>query len=154
MRKWNMILRFFVLLLLPVVVVSQECKPDMKIETTNEGMLRSFLMPIELDNPEIDAQKRAHNKDFRFLATGSYSGLRYPGLNENQLYVICRIGYRTIDGLTDAYNSKEHLLLAKKVRKYATIYNKEILRLFKLFDTKTVSDKSGDIYGRLPENKY
>ena len=129
LTKLKPIACMLMLLLLPKVGMTMNCDIDTVLLTTGEGMLRSSLLKTNLNAPKQDAKKRAHLNDYRLLATRSFSGTIYPGLKEIQKKYICKGGRKLLNGITDGYNSLEHITLADKVKGYAAIYNIEMIRL-------------------------
>ncbi len=89
-----------------------------------EANLRSFLLPINLGDPVGDAELRIAHGDFRLLAVGRL-GLIFPGVENRE--VSCRLGFRYIDGTSDAFESSAHAKLQEDVESYANAYNRKIL---------------------------
>ena len=87
---------------------------------TQVAILKTLLLPIDLDNPEQDLNARTNHNDFRFLAVGGF-GIEYPGLRNKSL--LCTYGYRFIVGTSDAVESTEHNELSGKFARYAEQYN-------------------------------
>ena len=87
---------------------------------TQVAILKTLLLPIDLDNPEQDLKARVSHNDYRFLAVGGF-GIEYPGLKNKTL--LCTYGYRFIVGTSDAVESDEHNELSGKFSFYAEQYN-------------------------------
>ena len=124
-------MKIFIFLSIYLISLSASAKPDCSERETfvssTYGMLKAELLPLVVDTPESDAIKRAELGDYRLLAYGTYSGISIPfeellGKNE-----ICLYGIRVMAGLTDAYESKEHRVLAEKIKHYIRIYNKSLV---------------------------
>ena len=102
--------------------------PD--VITSQLSILKSYLLPINLDDPEGDAKKRIHNKDYRLLGIGGL-GVEFPSVDSSEKEILCTLGWRYIQGTSDVHESKEHIELIKKFKKYSEIYNKKILSFWK-----------------------
>lgn len=87
---------------------------------TQVAILKTLVLPIDLDNPEQDLIARISHNDFRFLAVGGL-GIEYPGLKNKTL--LCTYGYRFVVGTSDAVESAEHNELSGKFSLYAEQYN-------------------------------
>jgi hypothetical protein len=127
-------------LLIYFISLSASSKPDCSenedFVSSTYGMLRAELLPLDIDFPESDASKRAELGDYRLLAFGTYSGITTPFeelLDKNE---ICQYGIRVISGLTDAYESKEHRVLAETIKQYIRIYNKSLVTHIKNTNSK------------------
>ena len=97
--------------------------------TSKAGMLKTFLLPINLDTPEADAIIRHAHADFRFLAVGGFT-VMVPEVDrfaEDEL--ICKYGTRFIDGTSDAIERGEHERLMAEFVEYSRKYNLEMRRL-------------------------
>lgn len=106
--------------------------------TTQLSILKSYLLPINLDDPEGDARKRLENKDYRILAIGGL-GIVFPGLDTSKEGgILCTLGWRFIYGTTDAYENEEHINLIGSFTKYAKAYNAIILNHYKVRTTTKI----------------
>ena len=96
--------------------------PDYEGEykTSLEGVLRSYLLPMNLDEPSSDADVRFKSKDYRFLQIGSFQ-MELPGLGDREL--ICTYGFRYVKGTSDGLEGKEHAVPITKFRQYVKAYN-------------------------------
>jgi|SRR6056297_519124 len=96
--------------------------PDREVSpsTTQLAVLRSYLLPIDLEAPARDLQARIQHGDLRFLGIGGL-GMGFPGLENREL--ICEHGFRYIQGTTDGLDSPEHGRLVGRFEQYATEYN-------------------------------
>jgi len=90
---------------------------------SSEATLRTFLLPINLSDPAGDAQARMKHGDYRVLAVRGFTIL-FPGLDD--LEVTCQVGFRIIEGTSDAYESRSHAELTSEVKRYASAYNEII----------------------------
>jgi len=120
MRVLNVIL--FLSLSLPATAENVPCwmNPDTVPETTQVAILKTYLLPINLETPESDLTARISHEDFRFIAIGGF-GVEYPGLKNKEL--LCIYGFRYIIGTSDALESKEHRNLIQAFKNYAMRYN-------------------------------
>ena len=96
--------------------------PNLEVSpsTSQLAVLRSYLLPIDLDQPAQDLQVRIQHGDLRFLGIGGFV-LGFPGLENREL--ICEHGFRYIQGTTDGLDSPEHGRLVHQFEQYATEYN-------------------------------
>ncbi|TMP23090.1 hypothetical protein CWB99_23545 [Pseudoalteromonas rubra] len=97
--------------------------PDTIPETKQIAVLKTHLLPINLETPEQDLKERVSHEDYRFIAIGSF-GIDYPGLNNKEL--LCTYGFRYITGTSDALESKEHGSLIQAFKGYAVKYNTKL----------------------------
>jgi hypothetical protein len=96
--------------------------------TSQEAMLKTYLLPINLDAPEVDAKVRIRHGDYRLIGIGGL-GIRYPGLDKkSQGNVLCRLGGRYIQGTSDAQEGESHAMLNTKFLEYAESYNAYVMR--------------------------
>ncbi|MBB5210262.1 hypothetical protein [Microbulbifer hydrolyticus] len=99
--------------------------PDTVPETTQLALLKTYLLPINLNSPRKDVEARIKHKDYRFIAIGGF-GIGYPGLSNKEL--LCKYGSRYIMGTSDALESKEHGKLSHEFNSYAKEYNMALER--------------------------
>ena len=104
-----------------------DCSGMEEFKSSIYAMLRSELLPINLNTPEIDAKIRYKMGDYRLLGYGLYSGIHVPGVDLLGGNKICEYGVRTFSGMTDAYESYDHKILVKALRSYIEKYNAYIL---------------------------
>lgn len=90
-----------------------------------EAKLKTFLLPIDLNNPADDAKQRLNHGDTRFLAIGDI-GIKIPGLPSGGEHWVCLHGTRVVDGITDVGGDDEYNELVARVRRYVVEYNKSI----------------------------
>lgn len=96
--------------------------------TSQEAMLKTYLLPINLDAPEVDAKVRIRHGDYRLIGIGGL-GIRYPGLDKkSQGDVLCRLGGRYIQGTSDALEGKSHAMLIANFLQYAESYNAYVMK--------------------------
>ncbi len=91
---------------------------------STEAQLKTFLLPINLDDPVGDAEVRIAHGDLRLLAVGKF-GIVFPGVENRE--VSCRLGFRYVDGTSDAFESRAHAELQGEIESYAKAYNQKIL---------------------------
>lgn len=94
--------------------------PDTMPETKQVAVLKTHLLPINLEAPKEDLKARIAHQDFRFIAIGAF-GITYPGLKNKEL--LCIHFFRYITGTSDALESKEHGELMQAFKNYAIKYN-------------------------------
>ncbi|MCW8090211.1 hypothetical protein [Alteromonas sp. ASW11-130] len=104
-----------------------DCSAEEEFLTTTEGMLRSLLLPIDLEHPIDDAKKRINLNDFRLWVYGDITGMVTPAKFEFKQNLVCKIGTRPMFGVTDSFYNKEHAELAELAKHYAMQYNSYIL---------------------------
>ncbi|WP_299263139.1 hypothetical protein [uncultured Psychrosphaera sp.] len=120
MRVLSVILFFSISFLAKAENVPCWMNPDTIPEITQVAVLKTHLLPINLDAPENDLKVRISHKDFRFIAIGGF-GVEYPGLKNKEL--LCTHGFRFITGTSDGLESKEHGELTHAFKVYAKKYN-------------------------------
>ena len=99
--------------------------------TSQEAILKTYLLPIDLSDPEGDAKKRITHGDYRLVGVGGV-GLRYPALDKSEDgNILCIFGGRYIRGTSDAHESKNHVQLMSKFTAYAKVYNEVIIDYYK-----------------------
>jgi len=102
-----------------------------KMITSQESMLKSYLLAINLDQPIADAKIRIKNGDYRLIGIGGI-GVGYPGLNlKIEGDILCELGGRYLMGTSDGQEGRSHAALILKFGKYAEKYNAEILRFYR-----------------------
>ncbi len=106
-----------------------DCAEHEDFATSTYGMLQMALLPTNISSPEQDARVTFANGDYRLLAFGGVGGYEVPGPNSLDVRVLCAYGVRTFPGLTDAYESSEHRIVADKVRGYSKKYNQFLVTL-------------------------
>ncbi|WP_445364565.1 hypothetical protein ACJJIQ_10575 [Microbulbifer sp. ANSA003] len=94
--------------------------PDTVPETTQLAVLKTYLLPINLDAPRKDLEARIKHQDYRFIAIGGF-GHGYPGLSDKEM--LCKYGSRYIMGTSDALKGREHSRLSHAFSRYAKEYN-------------------------------
>ncbi|MBB5211505.1 hypothetical protein [Microbulbifer hydrolyticus] len=99
--------------------------PDTVPETTQLAVLKTYLLPINLDSPGKDLEARVKHQDYRFITIGGF-GIGYPGLSNKEF--LCKYGSRYIMGTSDALESKEHSRLTHEFSRYAKEYNMALER--------------------------
>lgn len=97
--------------------------PDTIPETEQVAILKTYLLPINLEAPEEDLKARIKHHDNRFIAIGGFR-VTYPGLTDKEL--LCKYGFRYIIGTSDALESREHRDLIQAFSRYAAKYNKAL----------------------------
>ena len=113
-----------------------------KMVTTQEAILNSYLYPIDLDNPVVDAQKKIKNGDYRLIGIGGF-GINYPGIDmRKEGFILCKLGSRYLKGTSDAKEGDSHMKLIQRFNKYAEIYNTQILEFYQSQDFKAIVDES------------
>ena len=95
--------------------------PETSPKTTQLGVLKTQLLPINLEFAQEDLVARLAHHDYRFIAIGGF-GITYPGLENREL--LCAHGFRFIHGTSDGLDSREHNQLVQAFTRYATTYNK------------------------------
>ncbi len=99
--------------------------------TKQEAMLKSYLLPMDLNDPIADAEVRIKNGDYRLIGVGglgvSYLGLNMPSDSE----MLCELGGRYLQGTGDVHESKSHDNLMKRFAEYAKQYNMKIIASYK-----------------------
>lgn len=94
-----------------------------RIITSQEAMLKTYLLAINLDDPKGDAKKRLSHGDYRLIGVGGI-GLEYPSLDlSKEGHILCEFGGRYIQGTSDVYESEAHAHLSSKFAEYARSYN-------------------------------
>ena len=101
-----------------------------KVITSQEAMLKTYLLPINLIDPKGDAEKRLNHGDYRLIGVAGL-GLEYPPLNlSREGHILCEFGGRYIQGTSDVYESEAHADLASKFAEYAKSYNAVIIEYY------------------------
>jgi hypothetical protein len=93
----------------------------------NAVILEATLAKLNLKNPTNDLTKSLKRGDNRFIGINGYS-CDAPGVAEADRQFITTFGLNCLDGTSDVVGSDEHVALIQKATKYATSYNKELLR--------------------------
>jgi hypothetical protein len=95
--------------------------------TSEEAILKTYMLPINLEDPKGDFDKRIAHCDYRFISVnGLY--LQYPGLKlSKDKELLDKVGHRSIEGTSDALENEEHADLVIKFGEYAESYNKCML---------------------------
>lgn len=146
------VLFFLLSVCLASTAIALDCSNSEDVNTSVYGMLKTELLPINLDNPETDAILRINMKDYRFLGYHNFSGLQVPEVGGTNNAVLCRFGLKVFSGISDSYESKEHRILSEKMKTYANKYN--LYLLGQLREQQLVgSDAIGIIKGSKPFKK-
>ncbi len=90
---------------------------------TGDIVIATFLLPINVDNPEHDLKVRIGNRDYRILCFRGL-GVDCPGVDPDEPP---RFGYRLVEGSSDAIDNVEHGEMMSKVYDYAFRYNALLL---------------------------
>lgn len=102
-----------------------------KVITSQEAILKTYLLPIDLSDPQGDAKKRITHGDYRLVGIGGV-GLKYPALDKSEnRNILCKFGGRYIQGTSDAHESKNHAQLMSRFTAYAKAYNEVIIDYYK-----------------------
>jgi len=112
-----------------VMAVEFSCTGDERFITKDLGMLKSEMLPFNISKPVEDARERSALGDYRILGYGEYQGYTYPGLNSDNSQIACSTGLKRIPGISDAYESTDHLDLASDFKIYINKYNAEMLSI-------------------------
>jgi hypothetical protein len=99
-----------------------------KVITSQEAILKTYLLPIDLSDPQGDAKKRITHGDYRLVGIGGV-GLKYPALDKSDenRNILCKFGGRYIRGTRDAHESENHTQLMSRFTAYAKAYNEVII---------------------------
>ena len=101
------------------------------------AVLKTFRLPIRLDQPEADARLRMTHGDMRLLGVGGI-GIGYPGLGGiEDVPILCALGGRYIEGTSDGIEGVEHAQLMEAFRLYAAEYNSVILAWYRNQEDKS-----------------
>lgn len=97
--------------------------------TSKEAILKSYLLPTDIDNPISDAKQRILHGDYRFIGLGTNPrDNTYPALDKSEYaYYLCKYGKRYIQGADQYYDNEAHAELIKKFWQYAQEYNQYLL---------------------------
>ncbi len=99
--------------------------------TTEKSKLESNLLPIILEQPEVDAKKRISHGDFRFIAVQG-EAFNVPEVTSKENFkAICRYGVKEISGLTPSPENSQHFKLMIKFKEYISKYNIFLLNYYK-----------------------
>lgn len=90
--------------------------------------LKSFILPINLNDPRGDAEARINHGDMRFLAIREIA-IQVPGLPRGGDQFLCRYGIRIVDGITDVGGDEEYNQLVAKVKNYVAEYNRAVFEI-------------------------
>jgi len=102
-----------------------------KVITSQEAILKTYLLPIHLNDPEGDAEIRISHGDYRLVGITGI-GLEYPSLDKSKEgQILCEFGGRYIQGTSDVYESDVHAQLISKFTEYAKAYNAVIISYYK-----------------------
>jgi hypothetical protein len=99
--------------------------------TKKIAVLKTSLLPIILEQPELDAQKRIAHGDFRFIAIQEFETSIPEVKSENDFKIVCHFGTREISGITHSAQNIEHLKLIMKFKKYISRYNLFLIKYYK-----------------------
>ena len=86
-----------------------------------------YLKMLSVEEAPADAESAIDRKDYRFLAVDGY-GRSMPGTEAYMTAGEKYYGYRVISGTSDMLCDAEHGELNGNARRYAEIYNREIIR--------------------------
>ena len=103
-----------------------------KVITSQEAILKTYLLPFDFNDPEGDAKIRISHGDYRLLGIGGF-GLEYPSLDKSKDgHILCEFGGRYIQGTSDAYENESHAELISRFVEYAEAYNLVIINYYRL----------------------
>ena len=94
-------------------------------------VISTFLLPINLDDPESDFQAGIRNGDYRVLCLRGLA-VDCPGMDSDQPP---QFGYRLVEGSSDAIDNPEHGKIMAQVHEYSFRYNALILKFIKTKET-------------------
>jgi hypothetical protein len=72
------------------------------------------------------AERLFGEKSPQFLAVQGYV-IQYPGVTDPSL--VSRLGYKVIDGTSDAVEDESCRIFQKEAREYATVFNRKLIEL-------------------------
>lgn len=101
------------------------CGRSVPVSTCPSPQVLDDLRSLKYENASKVADSRYESGHFKFLAVYGYS-IEVVGVPEGSA-TLKRYGYKIINGTTDAPCNKEHAELVAGVRRYAEIYNRELL---------------------------
>lgn len=102
-----------------------------EVITSQEAILKTYLLPVDLNDPQGDAKKRIIHGDYRLVGIGGF-GLEYPALEKStDGDILCKFGGRYMQGTSDVYESESHAQLTSRFVGYAKSYNEIIIDYYK-----------------------
>ncbi len=95
--------------------------------TSQESILRTYLLPTNLDDPKGDAYLRIDQGDYRLLGVAGFT-IEFPTIDKvEDDQIICELGTRVIDGTSDVFESLKTADLMARYREYARVYNQTLV---------------------------
>ena len=104
---------------------------DKKSFKSQTETLKMELKSLNLENPEVDANKNFSNRDFQFICICGYACYT-PGVGKDDLALTKKYGSRCIEGTSDVVEGDEHGKLIEAAKTYAEKYNNALQKKLKL----------------------